>query len=130
MSETSIKSIEFIPSNFKEHNFEINVGNVAINVQITKMEGCLYLWIGKVSEDELNDLSFALPSKYEKSSVVTKIIGSMEDTTSTNIAKRLSNKLGKPIYVSFNLPVDNLSLPGIEKKIHEEFQKNPDLVLV
>lgn len=76
----------------------------------------------------MEDLSLALVSNCERQSIATKIMGAVADATSANMAKRLSMKLGKPVYVSFNVTADNITLPGIERRIHEEFKTHVDLL--
>ncbi|XP_033218389.1 proteasome assembly chaperone 4-like [Belonocnema kinseyi] len=111
------------PCSFKFHEFMTQVGEIKVAGHILKMEDSLYLWVGEKSKDIMDDFSLAFPSKYESQPVVTKLLGPVADTTSNNIAKRLAKKFGKPVYVSFNLQADNLSLPGIEKSLHDELKK-------
>ncbi|XP_047343747.1 proteasome assembly chaperone 4-like isoform X2 [Vespa velutina] len=68
-------------------------------------------------------------SNYESVPIATKIMGAVADETSTNIAKRLTKKLGKPVYVSFNLQADRILLPQIEQRIHQEFKTNEELTI-
>ncbi|XP_011881990.1 PREDICTED: proteasome assembly chaperone 4-like isoform X2 [Vollenhovia emeryi] len=120
--------VELLPCSFKFHDFVAKVCDLSINCQIIKMEDSLYLWIGDSAKRSMTDLSFALASRFERQPIATKIMGSVADTTSMNMAKRLSTKLGKPIYVSFNVTADNIALPGIERRIQEEFKTHADLL--
>ncbi|EGI59807.1 Proteasome assembly chaperone 4 [Acromyrmex echinatior] len=120
--------VELLPSSFKFHNFVAKVGDTNINCQIIRMEDSLYLWIGDSVNGSMEDLSFALISSFEKQPIATKIMGSIANATSTNMAKRLSMKFGKAIYVSFNITPNNIILPGIEKRIQEEFKTHADLL--
>ncbi|KAK2575962.1 hypothetical protein KPH14_007323 [Odynerus spinipes] len=117
------------PCSFKFHKFVDQVGEVSISCHIIKMEDCLYLWVGDATNSAMNDLAFALQSKYESVPIATKIIGSVADEVSTNIAKRLTKKLGKPVYVSFNLQTDRMLLPRIEQRIQQEFKINEELAV-
>ena len=94
------------------------------------MEESLYMWVGNYNEQNMKDLAlaFAMNNEPKTSILSTKIMGPIADEVSTNLASRLSKKLGKPVYVSFNVTADNLSLPIIERRIHEEFKKNPELL--
>ncbi|EZA61761.1 hypothetical protein DMN91_003559 [Ooceraea biroi] len=121
-------SEKLMPCTFKFHNFNIKVGDVTISCEIIKMEDCLYLWIGDCANPNMNDLSFALMSRFERQPIATKIMGAVADPTSTNVASRLSMKLGKPVYVSFNATANNITLPAIEKGIQEEFKTHADLL--
>lgn len=120
--------VELLPCSFKFHDFVAKVGDINIHCQIIKMEDCLYLWIGDSTNRSMEDLSFALKSSLESQPIATKIMGSIADATSTNMAKRLSMKLGKPVYVSFNVTANNITLPGIERRIQEEFKTHADLL--
>ncbi|EFN69599.1 Proteasome assembly chaperone 4, partial [Camponotus floridanus] len=104
------------------HKFDARVGDVTINCEIMKMKDSLYLWIGDYTNPTMEDLSFSFTSNIGTQPIATKIMGAIADATSTNMAKRLSIKIGKPVYVSFNVTADNMLLLGIEKRIQEEFK--------
>lgn len=116
------------PSTFKFHQFTAQVGEVRLHCHVVKMKDSLYMWIGDAKNPVMNDLSLALLSRYDPVPLSTKVLGAVADTTSTNMAQRLSKKTGKPIYVSFNVNVDNITLPGVEKSIQEELAKHPHLL--
>ena len=121
------EKVLLMPSSFQFHDFVTQVGEITIAGQIVQMEDCFFMWIGDENKPIMDDLSFAFPSKDESQSVATKLMGPVADTISNNLAKRLSKKFGKPVYLSFNIQVDNLSLPEIEKSVHEELKKCSDL---
>ncbi|KAK1123816.1 Proteasome assembly chaperone 4 [Melipona quadrifasciata] len=111
----------------KFHDFVAKVGDLSIACHTIKMENCLYVWIGDHSENAMNDLSFAIRAPYDKEPLTTKIIGPIANDFSSNLAKRLSKKLSIAVYVSFNVQVDNLSLPGIERRLQDEFNSHPEI---
>lgn len=113
---------------FKFHDFVATVGEQTIACHIIKMEDCLYLWVGDVNENAMNDLSFAIVSPYENQPLVTKIMGPIANEASSNLAKRLSKKLSKPVYISFNVEANNLSLPAIERRLRDEFNSHPEIL--
>lgn len=119
---------ELAPSSFKFHDFVIKVGEIKFACQTIRLPTSLYLWIGDVNEEKMNDLSYAFTSNYDPLPVATKLIGSTADSSSCNIAKRLTKKCGMPVYVSFNVTADNFTLLGIEKSISEEFKTHPDIL--
>lgn len=127
---TAEDQLEFLPCSFQFHNFQDKVGEVRISCQIIKMDKSLYVWVGDCNEQNMKDLAlaFVMENNSKKPPVSTKILGSIADEISTNIATRLATKSGKPVFVSFNLTVDNLVLPNIERRIHEEFKQHPELL--
>ncbi|XP_012274958.1 proteasome assembly chaperone 4 isoform X2 [Orussus abietinus] len=119
---------KLLPCSFQFHDFVLPVGDLQISCQIIKMEDSFYLWVGDFNERAMNDLSLAIMTKYEVQPVSTRLMGSVADATSTNMAQRLAKKYGKPVYVSFNVTTNNLLLPGIEKAIQEHFKNHPDVL--
>ncbi|XP_076221067.1 proteasome assembly chaperone 4 [Nomia melanderi] len=112
---------------FKFHDFAVEIGNTTFTCHTIKMDDCLYLWVGDSHEKIMNDLSFAIISPSTNEPITTKIIGPISDDVSSNLAKRLSKKLSKPVYVSFNAQVDNMSLPLLEKKLKDELNAYPEV---
>lgn len=127
--EKKENNIELLPCSFEFHEFTGKTGEVRFSCHITKMQDSAYIWIGDCGEGKMNDLSAAFITKYDNLPVTTKIIGSLECTVSSNFAKKLSKKCGKPIFVSYNLQVDNMTLPKIEKAINDELKSHPDLLI-
>ncbi|XP_024945433.1 proteasome assembly chaperone 4 [Cephus cinctus] len=119
---------QLLPCSFKFYDFNFEAGQVRFSCHIIKMEASLYLWAGDFPTGSMNDLTFALLSQYETLPISTRLMGSLADTTSTNFAKRLAKKIGKPVYVSFNIGTDNLSLPAVEKRIFQEFKEHPEIL--
>lgn len=119
---------ELLQCGIKFHKFDARVGDVTVNCEIMKMKDSLYLWIGDYTNPTMEDLSFSFTSNIGTQPIATKIMGAIADATSTNMAKRLSIKIGKPVYVSFNVTADNMLLLGIEKRIQEEFKMHNDLL--
>lgn len=126
-SDTETNRHSQYPCNFKFHEFVDE--EVRISCHIIRMEDSLYLWVGDAKHSAMNNLAFALRSNYESVPIATKIMGAVADETSTNVAKRLTKKLGKPVYVSFNLQADRMLLPQIEKRIYQEFKTNEELTI-
>lgn len=112
----------------KFHKFNAKIGDVTINFEIIMMQDSLYLWIGDYTNPTIEDLSISFILNTGTRPIVTKLMGSIENSTSSNMARRLSVKLGKPVYVSFNVTADNMLLLGIEKRIQEEFQMHKELL--
>ncbi|OAD61618.1 Midasin [Eufriesea mexicana] len=111
---------------FKFHDFVAKIGDSSIAYHTIKMKDCLYVWIGDFQENAMNDLAFAIKSTYEKEPLATKIMGSITNEVSNSLAKRLSKRLSVAVYVSFNVQVDNLSLPAIERRLRDEINAHPE----
>lgn len=96
--------------------------------QALSLKNQLFLWIGLESELVFKELSMAIGTLYEKSPTPVKLMGNMSSMISSNLASRLSKKMNKPVFVSFNIPEDNQELLAkIEEKLLEEINVAPHL---
>lgn len=124
-----IAEIEYVDTSFKAHEFMHSVFDVNIKFEIIKMKDSVFIYIGNVANPLLSDMSYGVQTRYESHPIATKILGTASsDTSSLMIAKRLTKRLKKPVYISFNLPVthDKL-LEEIETRLVEEIELNSDL---
>ncbi|RNA25418.1 Proteasome assembly chaperone 4 [Brachionus plicatilis] len=105
---------------------------------------CLYLWVGD-SEAKMESLSCAIKTQYEKdpTAIDIMLINEDQNNNSQNLSKelsiRISKKLNKQVFVSFNVsnslleqtyyqtdePQDNLR-SIIEKGIFSEIKNRPE----
>lgn len=125
MESQVMSEIKPMESNIGIHTFVTTVADKIVKFEVIKFKDSVFVWIGEKRNRLFNDLSLALLSQSTKGPVGTKIMGHPTDLTSSNLASKLSKKLGKPVYVSFNLVEDRLTVSVINARIAEEVQKNP-----
>lgn len=118
--------IKYVDSSIKLHTFSTTISQRSVKFELFKFKDSSFLWIGDKRDRSFSDLSFAIASKFSLDPTSTRIMGQPTDLTSNNIAMKLSKKLKKPVYVSFNLVDDRLTVPVVNKRISEEIQANPD----
>jgi len=85
------------------------------------------IWIGK-EDAALNELAYAAVTPYDRGlPSSTELLTTTGDRTSPIMASKLTKKLGKPVYVSFNLPesVDGSLLHSVQVRLLEEIQTEP-----
>lgn len=117
-----------VPCNFSFHEFTARVCDQSISCHIIRTDSCFYLWLGNPQEEIMADLALGIQSPLQREPLTTKILGPIANEDSCSLAKRLAKKLQKPVYVSFNFPADNLSLPIIERALKAELQAHPELL--
>lgn len=111
-------------SKFTSHLFKGEVAGETINYRILKMESSLFIYIGKKSEETLDGLALAITLPHiDEKPVATSITESPE---SQDLAQKLSTRLGKPIFVSYNANVDRMMFPLVEKLLIQEIKEKPD----
>lgn len=119
-------SIEHTKSNFEVHNFATEIAEMPVLFQVLKMDNSLFIWIGSGTDPTFSDLGMALCSSYDRLPLFTRLMGSNTDMMSLNLASRLSKKLERTVFVSYNLPSDRLVLPAVEKRLQEEVTAYPE----
>lgn len=119
-------NIEYTTPSFQLHSFGVEIENNQILFQVVKMKDSLYLWVGNKHHPVLQNMALAMNTKYDNFPIATKILGDEMETQSKNVACRLSKKLNKPVYVSYNLEETTFTVPVIEKRLSEEIKKFPE----
>lgn len=124
-SNYSIKTMKSTTSKFSSHFFNAEVAGQIINYRILKMENSLFIYMGKKDEEVFDGLALGLMIPHQnQESTATSILESPE---SRDIAKKLSVRLSKPVFVSYNVnAVDRLMLPIIEKNLIQEIKERPE----
>lgn len=127
---------EFLPLLFLEMSSEVECSLSAssfsdslcstdIVFQVLKLKNSVYLWIGNAEEKRLDDLSLAMLMS-DSDIVSSRLMGNIL-TPTTLITKRLCKKLGKPVFLSYNLPQsDNMLLEVVNKRLIKEIDQHPD----
>lgn len=113
------------PSLLKMHTFSEELSSVCVSFEVLKLENSLYIWIGNENRT-FSDMSIAMgvpPNEV----ATTRILGSVHmQTPSDLMGKRISLKLKKPVYLSYNLPMDDsILMKAVEKKIQSEMAASP-----
>lgn len=119
-------SVAFKPSTFKLHVFTAEVVDRRIIFQVIKMLESVFISINYSNGLYLNDLSLAMLNRYDKVPMCTQLLGDFSESSSKNMAMRISKKLGKNVYVSCNVDNDRMMLPFVEKRLYEEIKNDPE----
>ena len=99
--------------------FEHSLGKIP-KFQVLKLDGQLLLWIGSAPA-RLSELAVAVPISDHPS---TKIMG--QNDLSSDMAAKLSKKLNKQVFVSYNLPKSDLTEPQVLLRLMSEIKDNPE----
>ena len=73
-----------------------------VHFHLLDLGAATYLWIGG-ADGAMSALAVALPATKQPAAGTT-ILGSSSDVGSQSLAQRLSRRLGRPVFVSLNLP--------------------------
>ncbi|KAI8809424.1 hypothetical protein BJ742DRAFT_771239 [Cladochytrium replicatum] len=85
-----------------------------IQVQVIELDNSYFVWVGACPPNEsgptgkLENLAVAMPTKYAPTATGTTLLAKGVDTDAELIAKRLSTKLKKMIYLSLDVGSQDL----------------------
>ncbi|XP_075232824.1 proteasome assembly chaperone 4 [Lycorma delicatula] len=126
--DDEIGNIEFIEPSINVYDFqEAITETLTVKYQVLKMNNSALIWIGSNNSPKFSDLSLAMKSPYDTLPLTSKILGHSSDSPSLNLANKLTKKLNKPVYISFNIPCDRILLTDIEKRLLIEIKNNPQV---
>lgn len=119
--------LRFIEPSFKLHTFAGEAVDKKVLFQVIKMLDSLIIFINLVDTMVLGDLSLGMfNTRTMREPIATQIMGDFVENVSKNMALKFARKLGKTVYISFNVSNDRLMLPAIEKRLCEEIKNKPD----
>nr|XP_024215327.1 proteasome assembly chaperone 4-like [Halyomorpha halys] len=116
--------IEEVPSSFTTHEFSKTVFNTDIKFSVLKMEQSVLIWIGLKEQRHFSDLCLGLQSKFSDMPLSTHLFGNSPDGISKSFVSKIAKKLHKPVYLSYNVP-DNQMMPEVIKSLVSEIENNP-----
>lgn len=107
------------------YTFSEKIRETSVTFYIIKMKNCIFVWIG--DSPVFENLAVAMNIKYSSMPVSSSIMGQSSDDNSGSLAARLSKKIGKQVFASFNLSnPDNNVLLAVSKRLMEEVTKHPE----
>ncbi|CAL1295872.1 unnamed protein product [Larinioides sclopetarius] len=112
-------------STIKVHTFEENLLGCSVTFHVTKMKDSLFIWIG--DEGNLDSLAVAMSTPYNSAPISSSLMGPTADESSSSLASRLSKKIGKQVFASYNLSKsDNSLMLDVTQRIIQEIADKPE----
>lgn len=87
------------------------------------MDKSVLIYIGQSDNEVLDELAVALPVQ---DNVSTTIIGLNTGCDSQELAQQFTKRLKKQVFISCNVPTNNINRPLIVKRIAEEIKTVPE----
>ncbi|KAK9687463.1 Proteasome assembly chaperone 4 [Popillia japonica] len=125
-ADTAGPSFKFVEPQFKVHAFSTQIEDKTIMYQVLVMKDSLMIFINNKSEMSLKDMSIAMISQHCKDPISSKLFGDFMDESSQALATKVSKKLQKPVYVSYNVENDKFTSVLVERQLFKEIKDNPD----
>lgn len=112
---------------FKFASFDSELCELPLRCSVVGMDRSLYVWLGKAGDERMGDLALAMKLPTAGSAdrtVASRVIGAMEDEVSLGMARRLSQRLGIAVWLSYNLEPARMELvAAVEKWLKTELEK-------
>lgn len=116
-------TIEKVESRWKSHLFTAEIAENIFTFRVLKMNESLFIYIGQQDNESLDELAMAVPVE---DFVSTTIIGTLHGCDSQELAKQFTHRLKKQVFISCNVPSNNIIRLDIVKRITEEMKNIPD----
>lgn len=116
-------TIEKVDSRWKTHYFTADISESIFTFRVLKMNQSLLIYIGQIENESLDEMAMAVPVE---DFVSTTIIGSVHGCDSQELAQQFTRRLKKQIFISCNVPSNNLIRIMLVKRIAEEMKNVPD----
>lgn len=116
-------TIEKVDSRWKTHYFTAEISESIFSFRVLKMNQSVMIYIGQIENESFDELAMAVPVE---DFVSTTIIGSVHGCDSQELAQQFTRRLKEQIFISCNVPSNNLTRLMIVKRIAEEMKNVPD----
>lgn len=120
-SDTNIKYVE---STLRIHTFSKNIYGTDIQFSVLKMKDSVFIWVGFDKSRRFSELNLAIQGKYGKTPLSTHLLGSSSDIISKMLTSKLSKRLEKPVFLSYNVQ-DNQLTTEIVRTLMDEIKASP-----
>ncbi|XP_002741269.1 proteasome assembly chaperone 4-like [Saccoglossus kowalevskii] len=107
------------------YNFSDRLMEHSIHFHVLKLNESFLVWIGDRSAN-MSSLAVSMTTPYDQIPSSASLLGEASDTPSTVLSQKLAKKTRKQVFVSYNLPTDQMLLPLVEKRLIEEMNTHPD----
>lgn len=116
-------AIKKVPSKWTNHYFTGEISDTMFSFRVLKMDKSVFIYIGQCDNESFDELAVAMPVQ---DNVSTTIIGSQVGCNSQELAQQFTKRLKKQVFISCNIPTNNIIRPLIVKRIAEEIKNVPD----
>ena len=125
-SDAGAAAVEVRPAtpSLKIHSFSDSFLNHRLHFQVVGLKDSFFLWVGTAAEPIFANFSCAIHSRFDSQPSVASLFGATDDVRANGLARKLCAKAKKPVYVSLNIPPDQILLPLVEKRIVAEMKDN------
>lgn len=108
----------------KVHSFSCDELGSEFSCQIIEMVDSLYIWVGDVKAQNMNNLVTAMQSRYDTNApLTTTIINGPLDTTAEEFSSRLNLRAKKPIFLSYNVECNDEKSLLVEKLVGDKLKE-------
>lgn len=115
--------IKKVPSKWSSHQFTANISDTQYIFRVLKMNQSLLIYIGQHGNESFDELAMAMPVL---DNVSTTIIGSNTGDESQELAQQFTKRLKKQVFISYNVPLNQMIRPLIVKRISDEIKNVPN----
>ncbi|XP_061400744.1 uncharacterized protein LOC133336462 [Musca vetustissima] len=113
---------------FTSSQGQLLVGDKKYTVRSLKMNGATMMFLGSAEPECLDEMAVAMQMPQDGQIIGTTILGAQSSITdSQRLAEQFTRRYGRQFFVSFNVQVDRMTAPLLEKQLNEYMRNNKEL---
>lgn len=124
MADTDTKQCGDSNATFTSSQGQLLVGEQKYTIRLLKMNAATMVFLSATEPECLEEMAVAMKMPQDGQIVGTTILGSQSTTESQRMAEKLSKRFGRQFFVSYNVQVDRMTGPLLEKQFSEYVQNN------
>uniref|UniRef100_A0A6M2DNK7 Putative proteasome assembly chaperone 4-like pogonomyrmex barbatus n=1 Tax=Xenopsylla cheopis TaxID=163159 RepID=A0A6M2DNK7_XENCH len=125
IDDNKAEHVKLVPCSFQFYSFSARFEDATCHYHVIQMNDSIFLYIGNSSHMTNIALSM-IPLNSSKASIGTVLVGEATDNVSVGISNKLSKRLSKHVYVSYNYSSEKMIVANVEKRLLEEIAKYPE----
>ncbi|XP_037827920.1 uncharacterized protein LOC119615937 [Lucilia sericata] len=111
---------------FTSSRGQLLVGEQKYIIRILKMNGSTMVFLSSAEPECLDEIALAMKMPQDNKIVGTYILGPQIITDSQRMAEKLCKRFGRHFIVSYNVNVDRMTAPLLEKQLSEYIRAHED----
>lgn len=104
---------------FTSSQGQLLVGEQKYIIRILKMNGSTMVFLSLAEPERLDEIALAMKMPQDNQVVGTFVLGPQIITDSQRMAEKLCKRFGRHFIVSYNVNVDRMTTPLLEKQLSE-----------
>ncbi|XP_013099663.1 uncharacterized protein LOC106081934 [Stomoxys calcitrans] len=118
-----------VEKGFTSSQGQLLVGEQKYTVRALKMNGATMVFLSASEPECLDEMAVAMKMPQDGQIIGTTILGAQSITDSQRLAEQFTRRYGRQFFVSFNVNVDRMTAPLLDKELSAYMNNNQELFI-